>query len=105
MRDYMKALCRRFESPSKRTEYLERKADDAHRKLSARLPERERKMLLRLTDLEAALRDEACLDSFMSGFRLAQGIQQELLADQPPYSFEAEDEKLVCEMKVREQTR
>ena len=30
-------------------------------------------------------------------YRLAQGIQQELLADQPPYSFEAEDEWQACE--------
>ena len=37
------------------------------------------------------------LNSFISGFRLAQGIQQELLADQPPYSFEAEDEWHACE--------
>ena len=47
--------------------------------------------------MEDELRDEACLSSFMSGYRLAQGIQQELLADQPPYSFEAEDERQACE--------
>ena len=33
----------------------------------------------------------------MSGYRLAHGIHQELLADQPPYNFEGEDERLACE--------
>ena len=57
----------------------------------------EKKMLLRLVDLEAALRDQACLNSFISGYRLAQGIQQELLADLPPYNFEDEDERQACQ--------
>ena len=37
-------------------------------------------------------------------YRLAQGIQQELLADQPPYSFEAEDERQACESWERRDT-
>jgi len=41
--------------------------------------------------------EQACLNSFMSGYRLAHGIHQELLADQPPYNFEDEDERLACE--------
>lgn len=49
-------------------------------------------------DLEAALREQMCLNSFISGYRLAQGIQQELLADQPPYNFEDEDERRACEI-------
>lgn len=53
--------------------------------------------------MEDELRDEACLNSFISGFRLAQGIQQELLADQPPYSFEAEDERHACEKFSQEE--
>ena len=57
----------------------------------------EKKLLLRIADLEDELRDVACLNSFISGYRLAQGIQQELLADQQPYSFEAEDERQACE--------
>lgn len=98
MRDYMKALHLRFENPSQQTLGLERKVNTLHKQLASRLGKPERKMLLRLTDLEDALRDQANLDSFMSGFRLASGIQQELLADQPPYSFEAEDERHACEM-------
>ena len=54
--------------------------------------------------MEDDLRDEACLNSFISGYRLAQGIQQELLADQPAYSFEAEDERQACESWERRDT-
>ena len=35
-------------------------------------------------------------------YRLAHGIHQELLADQPPYNFEDEDERLACE-KIRKE--
>jgi len=97
MRDYMKALYHRFENSSERTEKLERAAKKAHRKLAGKLGKAERKMLLHLVDLEAALRDEACLDGLMSGYRLAHGIHQELLTDQPPYNFEDEDERNAIE--------
>ena len=106
MHDYMKALYHRFETPSRRAEYLDRKIKRTHNQLTRLLDKPGRKLLLRIADLEDELRDEACLNSFMSGFRLAQGIQQELLAqgiqqellaDQPPYSFEAEDERQACE--------
>ena len=79
MRDYMKALCYRFETTSRR--YLDRKVERTYRQLTRLLDEPERKLLLKMADLEDALREEACLNSFISGYRLAQGIQQELLAD------------------------
>ena len=101
MHDYMKALYHRFETPSERAEALEEMVDKAHKQLANRLKKPERKILLRLVDLEAALRDQSCLDSFMSGYRVAHGIHQELLADQPPYNFEEEDERLACE-RLRE---
>jgi len=104
MRDYMKALHYRFETPSERAENLERATKKSYRKLAKKLEKPERKMLLRLVDLEAALRDEACLDSFMSGYRLAHGIHQELLADQPPYNFEDEDERNAIEKIKTEKT-
>ena len=97
MRDYMKALCYRFETTSRRAEYLDKKIKRTHSQLARLLDKPGRKLLLRIADMEDELRDEACLNSFISGFRLAQGIQQELLADQPPYSFEAEDERQACE--------
>ena len=97
MHDYMKALYHRFETPSRRAEYLDRKIKRTHSQLARLLGKSEKKLLLRIADMEDELREEACLNSFMSGYRLAQGIQQELLADQPPYSFEAEDERQACE--------
>ena len=101
MHDYMKALYHRFETQSERAEKLEREADQVHKMLAKQLGKHQRRLLLRLVDLEAALRDQSCLDSFMSGYRVAHGIYQELLADQPPYNFEDEDERLACE-RLRE---
>ena len=98
MYDYMKAPYHRFETPSEQVVALEKAANKTHRQLANRLAKPEKKMLLRLVDLEAALRDQTCLNSFMSGYRLAQGIQQELLADLPPYNFEDEDERQACEI-------
>lgn len=98
MYDYMKALYHRFETTSEQMTALEKAANETHRQLANRLAKPERKMLLHLVDLEAALRDQICLSSFMSGYRLAQGIQQELLADQLPYNFEDEDERQACEI-------
>ena len=103
MHDYMKALYHRFKTPSRRAEYLDRKIKRTHNQLTRLLDKPERKLLLRIADMEDELRDEACLNSFISGFRLAQGIQQELLADQPTYSFEAEDERHACEKFSQEE--
>jgi len=102
MNDYMKALYHRFEAPTEQIKRWEQRTDKLHRNLSAQLTKPQRKLLLKLVDLEAALRDQACLHSFMAGYRLAHGIQQELLADQPPYNFAAEDERLACEKYERE---
>ena len=103
MHDYMKALYHRFEAPSQRAEYLGRKIKRTHKQLAFLLDKPERKMLLRIADLEDTLRDEACLNGFISGYRLAQGIQQELLSGQPPYSFEVEAEQRACEQLVRKE--
>ena len=98
MRVYMKVLC----AGSRRQEYLDRKIERTRRQLSRLLDEPEWKLLLKMADLEDDLREEACLNSFTSGYRLAQGIQQELLADKPPYDFENEDEQRACELAGRE---
>ena len=104
MHDYMKALYRRFETPSRRAEYLDRKIKRTHNQLTRLLDKPERKLLLRIADMEDELRDETCLNSFISGYRLAQGIRQELLTDQRPYSFEAEDERQACEKFSQEES-
>ena len=103
MHDYMKALYHRFEKPSHRAEYLDRKIKRTHSQLARLLGKPEKKLLLRIADMEDELRDEACLNSFISGYRLAQGIQQELLSGQPPYSFEVEAEQRACEQLVRKE--
>ena len=60
MRDYMKALCYRFETTSRRAEYLDRKIERTHRQLTRLLDKPEQKLLLKMADLEDALREEAC---------------------------------------------
>ena len=103
MHDYMKALYHRFDSPTERIEQLEEETDRIYKKLVKQLGKQQKRLLLQLVDLENALQDQACLNSFMSGYRLAHGIHQELLADQPPYNFEDEDERLACERLRREE--
>ena len=74
MHDYMKALYHRFETPSRRMEYMDRKIKRTHSQLARLLDKPGRKLLLRIADMEDELRDEACLNSFISGYRLAQGM-------------------------------
>ena len=76
MHDYMKALYHRFEAPSRRTEYMDRKIKRTHSQLARVLGKSEKKLLLRIADTEDELRDEVCLNSFISDFRLAQSIQR-----------------------------
>ena len=91
-RDYMKALYDRFETPSQRASILRRAVKNTHKQLALQLTKPEKKLLLRMTDLEDALRDQCCLDSFFAGYRLASGIHREL-EEVPPYNFEDEDER------------
>ena len=95
MYNYMKSLCRQFDQPSQKVKHLEKKVNTAHKQLSGQLDKPERKLLLRLVDLEDTLRYQACLNSFVSGYRLANGIHQEL-AQQRPYSFEEEETRRIC---------
>lgn len=102
MRDYMRALYLRFEDPSKQTEEMNEEVNRLHKQLAEKLERPERKLLLHLSDMEDALRDLTNLESFMSGFRAANGIHQEL---GPPYSFADEDERQACEKLRREEER
>ena len=56
-------------------EYIDRKTKRTHSQLARLLGKSEKKLLLRIADMEDEPRDEAFLNSFISGFRLAQGIQ------------------------------
>ena len=100
MQDYMRELHLRFKGASPQTQALEKERNFLRKQLRSRLNKSERKLLLRLTDLEDELREQESLDSFVSGFRLANGIQQEL-SELPPYSFEAEDEQQAREIFER----
>ena len=105
MHDYMKALYHRFDTTTEQIGRLEEQTDRIYKKLVKQLGKQQKRLLLQLVDLENALQDQACLNSFMSGYRLAHGIHQELLADQPPYNFEDEDEQQACEKLRREEER
>ena len=92
MYDYMKSLQQQFESKPEYIQNLKTEVNQTHKELSARLEKEDRRLLLKLVDLEDALRCEATLHSFISGFRLACGIHYELSAE-PMYSFDREEEE------------
>ena len=96
-KDYMTALQRRFHIASERTAGLGHEVEDAYDKLHDELSREQQKLLLRFLDVENRFRDEEKLDSFFSGFRLADGIHRELNSI-PPYSFEDEDEQRAREI-------
>ena len=92
MYDYMKSPQQQFESKPEYIQDLKTEVNQAHKELSARLEKEDRRLLLKLVDLEDALRCEATLHSFVSGYRLACGIHYELSAE-PMYSFDREEEE------------
>ena len=101
MWDYMTALQRRFLVVSQQTQNAERDAETAYDTLHTELSREQQRLLLRLHDAYTLHKDDAALDSFISGFRLADGIHREL-AKIPPYSYEQESEELGRELLVGE---
>ena len=95
MYDYMKALQRQFETTPRSIQELADEVDRTHRELSSRLAKEDRKLLLRLVDLEDNLHGVATLHSFTCGYRLACGIHREL-SEEPAYSFAREEEERAC---------
>jgi len=95
MYDYMKALQRQFETDCQLIQNLNDEVDRTHKELSSRLAKDDRKLLLRLVDMEDNLRGHATLHSFTCGYRLACGIHREL-AEEPMYSFAKEEEERAC---------
>ena len=98
----MTALHRRFHITSERTVELGHEVKAAYDTLHDTLSREQKKLLLRFLDAENHLRDEEKLDSFFSGFRLANGIHAEL-GTIPPYSYEQEDEEQARELIRQEQ--
>ena len=95
MYDYMKALQRHFETNPRSIQELADEVDRTHKELSSRLAKEDRKLLLRLVDLEDNLQSVVTLHSFTCGYRLACGIHREL-AEEPMYSFAKEEEERAC---------
>ena len=95
MYDYMKALQRQFETKPRSIQDLSDEVDRTHKELSSRLAKEDRKLLLRLVDMEDNLRGQATLHSSTCGYRLACGIHREL-AEEPMYSFAKEEEERAC---------
>ena len=95
MYDYMKALQRQFETDCQSIRDLNDEVSRTHKELSSRLAKEDRKLLLRLVDLEDHLHGVATLHSFTCGYRLACGIHSEIAAE-PMYSFAKEEEERAC---------
>ena len=92
MPEYLKALHERFTTASPETMRVQRERDRMLARLRGQLGKSQRVLLLHLLDLEDDLRDQTSLDSFITGIRLARGIEQEL-GELPPYSFDDENEE------------
>ena len=82
MYDYMKALQRQFETKPRSIQDLSDEVDRTHKELSSRLAKDDRKLLLRLVDMEDSLRGLATL--------------HRELAEEPVYSFAREEEERAC---------
>ena len=91
MPEYLKALHERFTTASPEAMRVQRERDRILTRLRGQLSKSQRILLLHLLDLEDDLQDQTSLDSFLSGIRLARGIEQEL-SEIPPYSFADENE-------------
>ena len=91
MYEYMRGLHQQF---FKEPDFpaLRQEINEIHQALTEGRAKPERRKLLKLVDLEAELRDEISLASFVAGFRLAWGIIAELNTE-PPYSFAEEEER------------
>ncbi len=92
MPEYLRALHERFTTASPEAMRVQRERDRILARLRGKLGRSQRVLLLHLLDLEDDLRDQTSLDSFLSGIRLARGIEQEL-SEIPPYSFDDENEE------------
>ena len=88
MLDYMQALRERFvgECDQNRCQEIHTLREEISQKLS----KEDRRKLLRLVDLEAALREDYALENFLVGFKLAWGLCQEL---GEPYDYRKELEQ------------
>ena len=92
MNDYMTALLERFKIETASSATMAEQVKTVEDHLREQLGKEQRRLLLRLTDLHNALREEAQLGGFISGYRLAEGIHKEL-DGYPKFSVAAEEEE------------
>ena len=90
MYEYLQALHQRFFREPEHTE-LHEEITKLRQALEAELNPTQRKILLRLIDVQGYLKSDVSLESFAAGFKLASGIAKELEAD-GLYSYDAEVE-------------
>ncbi|MBQ9646841.1 MAG: hypothetical protein IJV43_00585, partial [Oscillospiraceae bacterium] len=86
---------------STQTIELGREVEAAYDTLHNSLSREQQRLLLRFVDAENRFHDEEKLNSFFSGFRLADGSHRELDTI-PPYSYEQEDEDRAREIFKQE---
>ena len=97
MLDYMQALRERFVGECNRERSQELHA--LRKEISQGISKENRRKLLRLVDLEAALREDYALENFLAGFKLAWGLCQEL---GEPYDYRKELEQRSIEQLRKE---
>ena len=91
MNDYMTALLERFQIETPELFALQARTAAAEAKLKETLDADQRKLLLRLADCQNSYRQEAALCGFLSGWKLANGLRDELDVF-PRFSIIDEDE-------------
>ena len=91
MYDYMRTLQKQFEPKPEFFQNLYGDIRQIHKQLTTRMEPEDRKLLLKLIDLEDLFHSEATLHSFISGYRLACCIHREL-AEDPMSVFEKDEE-------------
>ena len=93
MYEYLQALHQRFFREPEHTD-LHEEITKLRQELESELNPAQRKVLLRLIDVQGYLKSDVSLESFAAGFKLAAGIAKELEAD-GLYSYDAEMEGLM----------
>ena len=97
MNDYMIALLERFEIETSELSAYQARTAAALAKLKETLDAEQRRLLLQLTDCQDAYRQEAALCGFLSGWRLVNGVRDELDA-LPRFTIPDEDEARAREL-------
>ena len=99
MYEYMRTLQKKFEPKPEFFQNLYGDIRQIHKQLATRLETEDRKLLLKLIDLEDLYHNEAALHSFVSGYRLACCIHREL-AEDPMSAFEKDEELRKLQMAM-----